>query len=389
MENVEWLVKYEREGTRLDFKREQYQREKNKDLIKDIMSMANAPIDGKKYIVVGVKDKPDGTKEFHPIPRESVIDQATYEQVIRENIEPSIEFSYSSIQVDGNLLGVFEIGPCNNPPYMMKKDFQGLKKGECYIRRGSQQDRLTRRDLDELLAFRSNHYFNDKISVGFSESLENKLVIEGVKEVKFPSDLAKENIEAELSKREREGLIEKTAFNNMWFSPFEPVPYQKRSVEKLKENLENVKEDYRENDWYYVGEEISHKLNLILRNDGDKYLEDVSIEIKVPKEVGVVVMDRIHSKPLSTPEIIKAAAISNAKVDTVIRYPEVETKEEYVIIEADIGALKHQQNTVAFGKSLRVFFGPRARGKVCNWEYTIYAKNLPKPIVGELIIEVV
>ena len=92
------------------------------------MSMANAPIDGTKYIVVGVKDKTDGEKEFHSIPRESFIDQATYEQVIRENIEPSIEISYSPIKVDGNLLGVFEIGPCNNPPYMMKKDFQGLKK---------------------------------------------------------------------------------------------------------------------------------------------------------------------------------------------------------------------------------------------------------------------
>ena len=109
MENIEWLVKYEREGTRLDFKREQYQKEKNKDFIKDIMSMANAPIDGTKYIVVGVKDKTDGEKEFHSIPRESFIDQATYEQVIRENIEPSIEISYSPIKVDGNLLGVFEI----------------------------------------------------------------------------------------------------------------------------------------------------------------------------------------------------------------------------------------------------------------------------------------
>ena len=87
MENIEWLIKYERESTRLDFKREQYKKEKNKNLIKDIMSMANAPIDGKKYIVVGVKDKTDGEKEYHAIQKEEFIDQATYEQVIRENIE--------------------------------------------------------------------------------------------------------------------------------------------------------------------------------------------------------------------------------------------------------------------------------------------------------------
>ncbi|COH46697.1 Uncharacterised protein [Streptococcus pneumoniae] len=30
-----------------------------------------------------------------------------------------------------------------------------------------------------------------------------------------------------------------------------------------------------------------------------------------------------------------------------------------------------------------------AISNVANWEYTIYAKNLPKPITGELRIEVV
>ncbi len=127
MENIEWLIKYERESTRLDFKREQYKKEKNKNLIKDIMSMANAPIDGKKYIVVGVKDKTDGEKEYHAIQKEEFIDQATYEQVIRENIEPSIEFSYSPLEVGGSLLGIFEIGPCITPLYDEKR-FPKFKK---------------------------------------------------------------------------------------------------------------------------------------------------------------------------------------------------------------------------------------------------------------------
>ncbi|AHA07730.1 hypothetical protein Btoyo_1728 [Bacillus toyonensis BCT-7112] len=386
MGNIEWLVKYEREGTNLDFKREQYQKEKNKDLIKDIMSMANTPIDNKKYIVVGVKDKPDGTKEFHPIPRESFIDQATYEQVIRENIEPAIEFSYSPVEVDGNLLGVFEIGPCNNPPYMMKKDFQGLKKGDCYIRRGSQQDRLTRRDLDELLVFRSNQYFNGKISVGFNSRLEKKIVIEGNKEVRLPSQLAKERIEAELSRREREGEVETNPFQHVVWTPFQVVPYAQRSTETLKENLKNVEETYDEDDWFYLGEEISHKLNIILRNDGDKYLEDVSIRMEIPREDGVIVMDCIHSEPSRG---ILHTSFQNSGLTNMMHYPSVETEEHYFIVEADVGALKHQQNMEAFGEELRVSFGPKVRGKVCNWKYTIYAENLPKPITGELAIEVV
>ncbi|MGG0239822.1 ATP-binding protein [Bacillus rhizoplanae] len=388
MGNIEWLVKYEREGTNLDFKREQYQKEKNKDLIKDIMSMANAPTIGQKYIIVGVKDKPDGKKEFHSILRGSFVDQATYEQVIRENIEPTIDFSYSPFEMDGYLLGVFEIGPCNNPPYMMKKDFQGLKKGDCYIRRGSQQDRLTRRDLDELLVFRSNQYFNGKISIGFNGTLENKRVVEAIKEVKFPSDLAKKRIEAELNRREREGEIEMNRFDSMILSPFQSIPYEKRSTETLRKNLKEVKQDYNQHDWYYIGEKVSNKLNIILRNNGDRYLEDVSIRVKIPREEGIIVMDEIPSEPPKGKDIFRAA-ISNTPINNILHYPNVQKEEHYFVVEADVGALKHQQNTEVFGEELRVAFGPRACGKILNWEYTIYAKNLPKPITGNLRIQVV
>ncbi|ASI77634.1 ATP-binding protein [Bacillus paranthracis] len=388
MENIEWLIKYERESTRLDFKREQYKKEKNKNLIKDIMSMANAPIDGKKYIVVGVKDKTDGEKEYHAIQKEEFIDQATYEQVIRENIEPSIEFSYSPLEVGGSLLGIFEIGPCNNPPYMMKKDFQSLKKGDCYIRRGSQQDRLTRRDLDELLTLRSNQYFNGKISVGFNEAFEDKIIIEGTKEVKFPSELAKQRIEGELNRREKEAEMGIQHFDSMIFSPFQPTPYEERSTEKLRENLKEVKQDYYQHDCYYVGEEISKKINIILRNNGERYLEDVSIRVTIPREEGIIVMDEIPSEPPKGRDIFHAA-INNVAINTVLHYPNVQKEEKYFVVEADVGALKHQQNTEVFAEELRVAFGPRACGKNLNWEYTIYAKNLPKPITGELRIEVV
>lgn len=41
MSNIKFLIQYEQEGTKLDFKREQYRKRKYKDLIKDIMTMVN------------------------------------------------------------------------------------------------------------------------------------------------------------------------------------------------------------------------------------------------------------------------------------------------------------------------------------------------------------
>lgn len=48
-------------------------------------------------------------------------------------------------------------------------------------------------------------------------------------------------------------------FDNMIFSPFQSISYEKRSTETLRENLKEVKQDYYQHDCYYVGEEISKR----------------------------------------------------------------------------------------------------------------------------------
>jgi len=390
MNNLEWLIRYDSEGTKLDFKREQYHKGNYQDLIKDIMSMANAPIEGKRYIVVGVKDTPDGTKEFSSINREDFIDQATYQQIVRENIEPTINFSYYSKVIDENLLGIFEIDENNNPPYMMRKDYKMLKKGECFIRRGSQQERLTRRDLDEIVEIKSKKIFNDKISIGFNNDLEKKLTIRSVKEIKLPSQNAKEKIESILkSRKEASRLGVNSAIGELGLNmtrfrmPFESVPYEDREVDELEKNMKNVVDTYKDDDWYFIGEELSEKLNLFLRNDGSQYLEDVSIELKIPSE-HVKVMDKIHSKPQSGYMHIGRSLLSES-----IHYPSVSEEEGYYIVEENLGNLKHHQYLEAFTENLRVLFGPQSLGKTFTWTYTIYAKNLPIPINGELTVEVI
>lgn len=390
MNNLEWLIRYDSEGTKLDFKREQYHKGNYQDLIKDIMSMANAPVEGKRYIVVGVKDRPDGTKEFSSINGVDFIDQATYQQIVRENIEPTINFSYYPKEIDEYLLGIFEIDENNNPPYMMRKDYKMLKKGECFIRRGSQQERLTRRDLDEILEIKSKKIFNDKISIGFNNDSEKKLTIRSVREIKLPSQNAKEKIESILkSRKEASRLGLNSAIGELGLSmtrfrmPFESVPYEDREVDELEKNLKNVVDTYNDHDWYYIGEKMSEKLNLFLKNDGNQYLEDVVIKLRIPSE-HVRVMDKIHSKPISNPLLISGSLFHES-----ISYPNVLKEAENYIVEENLGDLKHHQGIEAFNENLRVFFRPQSLGEILTWTYTIYAKNLPSPISGELTVEVI
>lgn len=46
----------------LDFKEKQYSKEKNVDLIMDIMAMANSSHNGDKFIIVGIKERPGEKK---------------------------------------------------------------------------------------------------------------------------------------------------------------------------------------------------------------------------------------------------------------------------------------------------------------------------------------
>ncbi|MFI8715387.1 helix-turn-helix domain-containing protein [Brevibacillus brevis] len=141
------IIRYENENIYVDFKRSQYQN--NEDFLKDIMAMANANTDvSKRYIIIGVKHSPGGSREYFSIPTEEFKDDAIYQDLVRNNIEPEIKFIYRPVEFEGHLLGVFEISECENRPYVMKKKFGTLEQGACYIRRGSQQGRAVRTDLE-------------------------------------------------------------------------------------------------------------------------------------------------------------------------------------------------------------------------------------------------
>jgi len=393
LSNIRGLIQYGRENSKLDYKKEQYHKGKYQDLLKDIMSMANVPIEGKAYIIIGVKDYPNGTKEFFSIPKEEIVDQATFQQLVRENIEPNIDFSYFTFEYDGHLLGVIEINNCTNPPYMMKKDFVNLKKGECFVRQGSQQARITRRDLDEILNFRSKTFFSDKIEIGFNEEFNSSLNIQAVREIELPSEKAKVEIMNIINERERNKSFEDnfSAFSRLsfdtpkFYSPFQQIPYSEKSTESLERCLESLSEDYSDEDNYYIGEEKSEKINLMLFNRGDTYLEDVTIMLEIPMESGHVI-DRIYDKPNSDGVYFTPAIRTISQEDI---YPQVVKNTDKYIVQYNIPSLKHHQYTKAFDEDLRVFFSNDLIGKSFNWSYTIYAKNLPNPIEGELIIDIV
>jgi len=139
----------------LDYKEKQYSKEKHRDLIVDIMAMANSRYEGDKFIIIGIKDKPE-CKEIKGINPLEFIDSSTYTQVILSNIEPEIQFDYFKCEYKGALLGVFRIYNNDNQPYMLKRKYNDLKEGLCVVRKGSVNSVATRNDFDRFYRNKGN-----------------------------------------------------------------------------------------------------------------------------------------------------------------------------------------------------------------------------------------
>ena len=117
------------------------------DLLTDIMAMANSRHNGDKFIIVGVKDRPEG-KEIKGIEPKNFIDSSTYTQLILSNIEPDIQFDYFKYEYKNSVLGIFRIYNTDNKPYMLKKKYERLNEGLCLIRKGSMNALAKRSDFD-------------------------------------------------------------------------------------------------------------------------------------------------------------------------------------------------------------------------------------------------
>ncbi|WP_084159019.1 AlbA family DNA-binding domain-containing protein [Paenibacillus taiwanensis] len=147
MDKIIELIEFGYECEYLDFKERQYHKDKSMDLLMDIMAMANSRHSGDKFIIIGVKDRPEG-KEIKGIDPKEFIDSSNYVQLVLNNIEPEIQFDYFRYVYKGAVLGVFKIYKTENKPYMMRKRFDRLNEGYCLIRKGSTNTVAKRSDFD-------------------------------------------------------------------------------------------------------------------------------------------------------------------------------------------------------------------------------------------------
>lgn len=401
--NLDDIIEYDEESTNLDFKKEEYNKANYVSLIKDISAMANAVNPETKRIVIGVKHSPGKDKEF--IGLENLTDQATLENIIQENIEPNINFKYYPYKFKNITLGIIEIYDNFDKPYMMKKDYSSLKKGDMWIRKGSRQSRVTREDLDKMFDFRKKVAFDNKVNIGFGKELKKDIYIS-------KSNISRETFPSEVRKKELEDLIKKiderystnadeknresssAKFSLSGISLFGEFRDSEKSIrigydsfnlpiyknkEEILDMIKNIKNTYREDDCYYLYEENSTKFNCQIYNDGTEFLEDVKIELFFDSAI-FSISEIIYEKPRTSLLLYTDAEVGD------YNYPTVYTDDNYIVAEYYHDQIRHKTLTDVFDEDLRILIKPNVNIKDTEVKYRIGAKNLANHIEGSLKI---
>lgn len=387
MIDLEELIRFENECSYLDFKAQQYRPEKHADLLKDVMALANARTDGDRYIVIGVDAPPNAERRFLGVPLAELIDAAIWQQLVAENIEPHLDIEYSPFTISDKVLGVIRIPNPSDPPYMMKKDFSVLRRGDAFVRKGSFQARMTRADLDRIHSSKQRAVRRVvEPRLGFdAESYSDRLVITTAPaDYETPYERAKREIDAAIATKESAEARGIPSYGRPQF--FEWVPYAERSLQDLRKARATVEKTYAKSSLYDIFEKHGYLLNAWLLNPGTEYLEDVSISLELPFIEGrrLFVADQIHAKPRHDP-----FGISTYPEPLQIGYPDVEQLDDRWKITAHIGNLRHQVPVRVFQEPVRIFVGQECAGKTVQIAVTIFGKQVEKPITRQLILDLV
>lgn len=155
------------ESAKLDFKEKMYPKNGTPELLKDILAMSNSNHPGKKYIIMGVKDRIGEKRVISGILPEQIVDAASYQQFILNNIEPDVDIDLHYFDYQNKKLAVIEIEDTSNKPYFIKKKYKDLNQGLCLIRKGSTNSIASRADFD--------NFYERKIGIFETRILDNHL----------------------------------------------------------------------------------------------------------------------------------------------------------------------------------------------------------------------
>ena len=336
-----------------------------------------------RYIVVGVDIDDRGRKRTHLIQNEDFSGKPSYQSLANEFIEPPVRLRYKPVSLDGTRIGVFEIGDCQDRPYMMRVDYsETLRRGDAYKRVNNAPIKMGRRQLLELFErkFRDSVSAGD-IEVGFpGEIIHKDLVITTCDLSKMPSAMASNKLEEMLNIRSRTAnsgsttMVARLTHARLYGTE---APYVDRSPEDIMIELNQIRSKYQHQDHHFLFHDHAAKMQLVVYNQGEEPIIDASLSLALPNHNSFYVADAPPKRRINDRFVDRSP-------DEISSYPAVTLKDDAVNVTAKIGDIPAGELIEVFVSPLLVCVGGELSGRRFGIRYAMHGQNLRAPAKGQL-----
>ena len=383
---MDHLLNIARSGTPdngVQFRRHAYGNAGVREFLRDVLALANAAVEGSRYIVVGVDFDDKGRKSAHGVDAEDFTGKPSYQSLANEFIEPPVRIRYKPVSLDGARVGVFEIGDCQDQPYMMRVDFdERLRRGDAYRRINNTAIKMGRRQLMELFErkFRDSVSAGD-IEVGFpGEIIHKHCSVATCDLADMPSALASRKLEEMLQiRRASRNTGSTTMVARLTHARLYGTegPYVERSPEDMMAELKEIRRTFSNQDNNFLFEERAKELQLVIYNQGDERINDASITLVLPNHNDFYVADTL-------PRRLVNGRFVDRTPDEIAKYPAVSLRDDAIQVTCAVGDIPAGEPANAFAMPLRICVGNALRGRRFGLRYAVHGQNLRAPALGQL-----
>ena len=370
-------------STSVQFRKDAYGRSGVQEFLRDVLAIANASIAGSRYIITGMAFDDKGRKHLYPLDSSEFSGKPAYQSIANDHIEPPLRLRYQPITVDGKRIGVFEIGDCQDRPYMMRVDYsETLRRGDAYVRVNDAAVKMGRRQLQALF----ERKFRDSVSaanleIGFpGEIIHKDHHIVTCDLEKMPSMVASSKLnELIVAKEQVQASVSDTMVARLTHARLfgSDSPYEERSTEEIMEEMKQLERQYGDHDDHFLFEENKQEIQLVVLNQGDEPIRDASLTIVLPNHDAFHVATQLPKLPKDSKFVERMPA---EQAD----YPAVSLRDDSIHVSVKLGDIAPGEPTDVFFSPLRVCAGDKLKGRRLGINYTLFAQNLRSPAKGKL-----
>ena len=383
MKHLARLVQSATPTTALQFRKNAYGKDGVQSFLRDVLAMANAAVEGPRYIVTGADFDARGRKRLFGVDRDDFSGNPAYLPLANEHIEPPIRIRYQPVTVEGERLGVFEIGDCQDRPYMMRIDFsEALRRGDAYARLNDSAVKLGRRQLQSLFEKK----FRDSVSatnieIGFPGDIihkDQKLLTCSLSQL--PSSIASSKLyELIQAKTKVHASTPNTIVARLTHARLFGTdrPYEERSTDDIRAEMRQLEHRYLNHDQHFLFTENGCDLQLVVLNQGEENLNDASLTFAMPNHAEIHVASQL-------PKLYRDDRFVDRTPAEHANYPAVTVRDNAINVSVKLGDIPPGEPMEVFKTPLRLCVGSDLKGRRIGIQYSLFAHNLRTAATGKL-----